>query len=202
MLILCIPSDWSSILGKILLRWPRHLNRENQSFLIGDCSHLYLKLCREVAAFKQKQDMFYGKADIGLNVSMTAWHMVDWLWYDMQASPHLCNDVCKLLSCKPTKKSFCGALLQKSDALRICNCIATAGKHGNTKPISLKTSFHTMPAPTAENPHDLEEIWSITYLGQKYQAEEIFEEVERFWRSTLASLQLIDGTPLFLTDDD
>src|SRR5713101_4773830 len=64
--------------------------------------------------------------DHGLNVAMTAWHLVDWVWAEIKRSPDRLGE---LGIQGKGKDGFKDYVLNACPELRYCQIIATSAKH-------------------------------------------------------------------------
>jgi hypothetical protein len=183
---------------------PKFPKRASQSFNIQDVSQMMRKLTAELSQFMESQASSTMSGYLALNIAMTAWHMVDWLNKDMNAEQRKCA-VQNLKSNKPIsdEKLLGKAVTNACNALRICQVIATAGKHVKVegKPDrTLATHFKIVrPNPDeAKRPGEgLSYIWIITRNPRKrkkeeYLAETVFKEAHRFWEDLLSHLGIIE----------
>ena len=180
-------------MAQLKIRMPRFPDRQPQSFQIGDCSHLYHKLAYELQQFSKQDIDFFERGYLGLNIAMTAWHILDWLWYDMEQDKQLQNMATQILQTKISKKGdLAASLTLHCNALRICQVIATAGKHGKVtdRPdTTIETGFIRVDARNKDD--SSQDLWVISYQGNNYVAEEVFLAVEMFWKEFLQKLGLI-----------
>jgi hypothetical protein len=172
---------------------PQFPKRASQSFNIGDASQLLRKLTIEIHQFTESSFSSTLSGYLALNIAMTAWHMVDWVSADMntvqrkEATRYLGRPISNNVDLAVAVTSAC-------EALRICQVIATAGKHVEVKrrpDPSLATKFKLVkPSPNkARLPGEgLSYIWVIKRNGKEYLAEEIFKEAHRFWENLLSHL--------------
>lgn len=173
---------------------PRFPDRLSQSFIIGDASHLLRKLTSEVSAFIDNQDEIVKSGRLALNIAMTAWHMVDWTFADMDADQRVLAG--RQLGRKiNTQRDFAAAATEACEALRMCQVIATAGKHVevSTRPdpsLVTRLEFFEVNADGASG--QVGAMWIIERDGKKYPAEETFNQVHRFWEDLLSSLGMIE----------
>ena len=77
----------------------------------------YFRLARSI----ERQDAI----DHGLNVAMTAWHLVDWVWAEVKRSPERLAE----LGIQGGKQAFQDYVLNACPELRYCQIIATSAKH-------------------------------------------------------------------------
>lgn len=176
---------------------PRFPKRPSQSFNIGEASHLLRKLTSEIHQFTKSSSSSTLSGYHALNIAMTAWHMVDWVNADMDAHQ---REIATQLFGRPisNQKNLAVAVTNTCEALRICQVIATAGKHVEVKcrpePL-LATRFKLIrPEPCeAKLPGEgLTCIWVIKRDGKEYLAEEVFKEAHRFWEDLLSDLGMIN----------
>ncbi len=176
---------------------PKFPRRAHQSFNIGDASQLLRKLTVEIHEFTKSNSSSTLSGYLALNIAMTAWHMVDWVSADMNADQREAATQC-LGRPIANHKDLASAVTSICEALRICQVIATAGKHVEVKrrpDPSLATSFKLVKSNSnkARLPGEgLSYIWVIKRNGKKYLAEEVFKEVHRFWEDLLSYLGMIE----------
>jgi hypothetical protein len=171
--------------------------RASQSFNIGEASQLMRKLTVEIHKFTKSNSSSTLSGYLALNIAMTAWHMVDWVSADMGANQR--ETATRCLG-RPifNHNDLAAAVTNACEALRICQVIATAGKHVEVKSRpdpSLATKFRLVkPSPNkARLPGEgLSYIWVIERNGKEYLAEEVFKEAHRFWESLLSRLGMIE----------
>jgi|WetSurMetagenome_2_1015567.scaffolds.fasta_scaffold169597_3 hypothetical protein len=176
---------------------PKFPKRAHQSFNIGDASQLMRKLTVEIHQFAKHNSSSTISGYLALNIAMTAWHMVDWVDADMDEDQ--CDTASRYLG-QPLSnhKSFVVAVTTACTALRICQVIATAGKHAEVKDRpdpSLSTRFKLVksdPNKAGLPGEGLSYIWVIKRSGEEYLAEEIFKKVHRFWEDLLTHLSMIE----------
>lgn len=176
---------------------PKFPKRAHQSFNIGDASQLMRKLTVEIHRFTKSNSSSTISGYLALNIAMTAWHMVDWVDADMDADQR--ETATRYLGQTISNhKGFVVAVTTACDALRICQVIATAGKHVEVKnrpDPSLSTRFKLVksyPNKARLPGEGLSYIWVIKRSGKEYLAEEIFKEVHRFWEDLLSHLGMIE----------
>jgi hypothetical protein len=176
---------------------PKFPKRAHQSFNIGDASQLLRKLTVEIHEFTKSNSSSTLSGYLALNIAMTAWHMVDWVIADMDVDQRETATRC-LGRPISTLSNLAEAATNACRALRICQVIATAGKHVKVKTRpdpSLATRFKLVkPSPNkARLPGEgLSYIWVIERKGKEYLAEEIFKKTHRFWEDLLSHLGMIE----------
>jgi len=128
---------------------------------------------------------------------MTAWHMVDWVNADMDedqrkmATAYLGQPI-------SNHSDLAAAVTTVCADLRICQVIATAGKHVKVKrrpDPTLSTNFKLVKSNpnVARLPGEgLSYIWIIKHSGKEYLAKEVFKKVHRFWEDLLSHLGMIE----------
>ena len=80
--------------------------------------------------------------DHGLNSAMTAWHLVDWVWAEIESTPARLAELGV-----QTKKTFTHHVLNACPELRYCQIIATSAKHLACEVKSHDPEFETGTAP-------------------------------------------------------
>ena len=176
---------------------PKFPKRAHQSFNIGDASQLLRKLTVEIHEFTKSNSSSTLSGYLALNIAMTAWHMVDWVSADMDMDQRETATRC-LGRPISNHNDLAAAVTSACEALRICQVIATAGKHVEVKrrpDPSLATRFKLVkPSPNkARLPGEgLSYIWVIKRNGKEYLAEEVFKEAHRFWEDLLSRLGMIE----------
>ena len=176
---------------------PKCSKRAHQSFNIGDASQLLRKLTVEIHQFIKSNSSSSMSGYLALNIAMTAWHMVDWLSADMGVDQRETATRC-LGRPISDHKDLAAAVTSACEALRICQVIATAGKHVEVKSRpdpSLSTSFKLVK-PSLNKARlpggGLSYIWVIERSGKVYLAEDVFKEAHRFWENLLSHLGMIE----------
>ena len=176
---------------------PRFPGRAHQSFNIGEASQLFRKLTVEIHQFTKAHSSSTLSCYLALNIAMTAWHMIDWVSVDMNADQR--EEATRRFG-RPISNhnNLAAAVTDACEALRICQLIATAGKHVEVKrrlDPSLATRFKLVkPDPNkARLPGEgLSYIWVIERNGKEYLAGEVFKEAHRFWEDLLSHLGMIE----------
>jgi len=176
---------------------PKFPKRAHQSFNIGDASQLLRKLTVEIHEFTKSNSSSTMSGYLALNIAMTAWHMVDWLSADMDVDQRETATRC-LGRPISDHNDLAATVTSACEALRICQVIATAGKHVEVKrrpDPSLATRFKVVK-PSLNKPRlpgeGLSYIWVIERNGKEYLAEDVFKEAHRFWETLLSHLGMID----------
>jgi hypothetical protein len=173
---------------------PRFPDRLWQSFLIADAPQLLGKLTAEIHQFSTSYFDMLKSGRLALNIAMTAWHMVDWVFADMDSDQRVRAG--QILGGTIDKKSDLAALATKAcDALRICQVIATASKHvevANRPDPSLATRCELVNLSADDTNLQLSAVWVIEREGKEYPADQIFKDVHRFWENLLSDLGMIE----------
>jgi len=176
---------------------PKFPKRAHQSFNIGDASQLLRKLTVEIHQFTRSDSSSTTSGYLALNIAMTAWHMVDWVNADMDedqrkmATAYLGQPI-------SNHSDLAAAVTTVCADLRICQVIATAGKHVKVKrrpDPTLSTNFKLVKSNpnVARLPGEgLSYIWIIKHSGKEYLAKEVFKKVHRFWEDLLSHLGMIE----------
>lgn len=176
---------------------PKFPKRAAQSFNIGEAKHLLRKLTVEIHQFTESNASSTLSGYLAVNIAMTAWHMVDWVSADMDVAQR--KMVTRRLG-RPisSHNDLVAAVTDACEALRICQVIATAGKHAevNRRPDpSLATRFKLVK-PSPNKPRlpgqSLTYIWVIERNGKEYLAEQVFKQAYRFWEDLLSYLGMIE----------
>lgn len=173
---------------------PRFPDRLRQSFLIAEAPQLLGKLTAEIHQFTTSHFDTLKSGHLALNIAMTAWHMVDWVFADMNADQRALAG--QILGGSIEKKGDLAALATKAcEALRICQVIATAGKHvevASRPDPSLTTRFELVDLSADDTNPQLLTAWVIEREGKEYPADQIFKDVHRFWENLLSDLGMIE----------
>src|SRR5665213_2807231 len=103
------------------------------TFALRDCRALLQKLRDETISLSntERHDVS-GRAYIAFNCAVTAWHMTDWVWAELDQEQReriqaLAQTSCKLVETKP--KPLQVYARDASEALRLCELIANGSKH-------------------------------------------------------------------------
>jgi hypothetical protein len=176
---------------------PKFPKRASQSFNIGDASHLFRKLTVEIHQFTKSNFSSTLGGYLALNIAITAWQMVDWVDADMDSDQR--QAACRYLG-RPISdhNDLAAAATSACKELRVCQVIATAGKHAEVKrrpDPSLVTKFRIV-RPSRKKVRlpgeGLSYIWVIEFNGKEYLAEEVFKKAHRFWEDLLSRLGMIE----------
>jgi len=85
--------------------------------------------------------------DHAINVAMTAWHLVDWVWAEIKHSPARLAGLGIQGNEKKPFESFKDYVLNACPELRYCQIIATSAKHLGYKVTDKDPEFTTGKAP-------------------------------------------------------
>ncbi len=176
---------------------PKFPKRVSQSFNIREASQLLRKLTVEIHQFTKSDFSSTLSGYLALNIAMTAWHIVDWVSADMETDQ---REMATRYFGRPISNNvdLAAAVTSACEALRICQVIATAGKHVEVRrrpDPSLVTKFKLVRPNQnkAKLPGEgLSYIWVIHRNGKEYLAEEVFKEAHRFWEDLLSHLGMIE----------
>lgn len=173
---------------------PKFPKRPRQSFLVNDASQLFRKLSAEVNLFLNSQFDTMRSGHLALNIAMTAWHMNDWVYADMDE--HQREVAASFLGARVASyKDFVSATTAYCEDLRMCQVIATASKHVEVESRpdpSLHTRFEIVDVGVDEARPQLFTIWIIKSGGSKHPAQEVFKRVHRFWEDMLSNLGMME----------
>jgi hypothetical protein len=177
--------------------FPKFPKRAPQSFNIGDASQLLRKLTVEILQFIESNSSSTLSGYLALNIAMTAWHMVDWVSADMDAEQ---RRVATQYLGRPISNhdDLASAVTSVCEAMRICQVIATAGKHVEVRrrpDPTLATMFKLVkphPDKGMLPGEGLSYIWVIKCNRNEYLAGEIFKKAHRFWEDLLSRLGMIE----------
>ncbi len=172
-------------------------NRPKQSFGIRHAGTLFFKLATEVYQFKKSYSNAFARPSyLAINIAMTAWHLIEWTYADMNKSQkELAGEI---FDCQITEKNdLVKAVLNDCPEMIICKTIANASKHVEVtrKPEpSLRTS-HEFEIIKDGLPADIEIHTNliIEFRGQKYPAEEVFIKVKTYWQNLLERLFILES---------
>lgn len=160
-----------------------------QTFDLATCQDLIDKLIRELnqtnamleTSSIDRQDL----ADRGFNLAVTAWHIWDWLKRDLESEPRAKARVANLLFKSPEydeARVFEYLMKAEGGAIRVCNVIANASKHGapSSHPVTARVSV------VAADPGDVvtdRASWELKLEvdGKSYPALTIFEIALAEW---------------------
>jgi len=108
----------------------RQEQRAQKAFGLRDSRDLLEKLRWELSNLFQRQ-----RYDIAVcqyhafNCAVTAWHMTDWLWHDINSSPTLKSKLQQKITPMNRCDEFQSYVRADCSALRLCYQIATGSKH-------------------------------------------------------------------------
>jgi len=102
------------------------------AFALRDCRDLLEKLRYETGSLNmtERHDVM-GRAYIAFNCAVTAWHMTDWVWAELDREKRekiqkLVGTRCELVSTNPKPLQTYARCF---DALKVCELIANGSKH-------------------------------------------------------------------------
>ena len=191
-------------------------------FLLATPANLFQKLNWEIRGLAEKlssqsADDFGSHLDASyyaFNAAVTAWHLTDWVWTytDVASKEEIADrlglDLSKCKSSIGRLKAFQEAMLQSSQALKICCEIANGSKHmeeRNGSEILASVSWTTRHASAGELKAG-DPIATFTYnlvvrdSENEFTALEVFKSVENFWQDFLSTWGFID--PEFIHPDE
>jgi hypothetical protein len=108
-------------------------DRERLAFALRGCRDLLEKLRDETGSLTtvERHDVT-GRAYIAFNCAVTAWHMTDWVWAELDQSQRekiqkLAGTNCALVETNPRPLQTYAR--GNSDALKLCELVANGSKH-------------------------------------------------------------------------
>lgn len=110
---------------------PRKRLQSPKTFELKTSRDVLEKLRRELSRLSKSADRD-DVIDHGTNAAMTAWHLVDWIWREIKASPDLQKKVSQITGI-PSKNLSLDALREFAKkacpAIKYCESIAISTKH-------------------------------------------------------------------------
>lgn len=163
------------------------------------------KLERELERIKQTDDRD-DLVDHSFNFAVTAWHLADWLWIELQDKPHLKVRIAAAASMPPAgftltdfKAFICGQ--NGSTAIDHCRVIATSSKHAGVSVVR-QALLAPRVMPTQPREFRITRGWQadgtpIVHIRARWAPEikigseimsaiSVFEEALCFWKSFVA----------------
>lgn len=159
-----------------------------QTFDLESCRDLISKLARELDQTKvilrtsniDREDLAYR----GFNLAVTAWHIWDWLKRDLKSEPRAKARLAHLLKLPEYDEAQVLAHLMKANggAIRVCNVIANASKHGtfSSHPVIARVSVVAADPGDTVTDHASWEL-KLEVDGKSYPALTIFEIALAEW---------------------
>jgi hypothetical protein len=147
------------------------LRGRDHTFALANCRALLSKLEREIKRYRETDAGDSAAAaemtDLAFNISVTAWHLCDWVFEDMTADQRKKLDIQKL--------SDLQKLAREHRPLHLCRQLATGSKHW-------EVSQHPDPDIRAVVCHTGSE-WRISIKDgdKELDAIEVFESACGFW---------------------
>jgi hypothetical protein len=170
-----------------------------QTFAFENCRDMVEKLRREIDRYREaaSNGWVLDMKDAAFNASVTAWHLVDWVYNDMTAEQraafkeHCKRDVAKLAR-------------ERCRALHLCRQAATASKHWIVDELPdpsvdvIVTAAPTYPPgePTIKLlTTETTGAWHILFVDgdKRIDAGQVFDEALHFW--TEFAYSITDGRP-------
>jgi hypothetical protein len=116
------------------------------AFGIQSSSDMLMKLQRDFDRLARSLKP-WDTTDHGLNVAMTAWHLIDWVWAEIKHSPTRLADLGIQGEGGKAFEAFKDYVLNACPELRYCQIIATSAKHLGYKVTDRDPKFITGTAP-------------------------------------------------------
>lgn len=161
-----------------------------QTFDLESCRDLISKLARELDQTKvmlrtsniDREDLAYR----GFNLAVTAWHIWDWLKRDLESELRAKARLAHLLKLPKYDEAQVLAHLMKANggAIRVCNVIANASKHGTVSSHPVVARVNTAVAKPGEGEKaaiDARWVLKLEVDGESHQALAIFENALAEW---------------------
>lgn len=161
------------------------------------CRQMLNKLAREIERVETNLDRD-DASDHGTNAAWTAWHLADWFWADIRDINKKDGRTIAALAAEfganPSSfglDEFKRRVIERCDALRICQIITTASKHAlwekKKDPTSL-TATGSARTVIQEGPPGLGIVihsrWILEVVvdGEKLEAVPLFREAWQYWQ--------------------
>ena len=174
-------------------------DHQKLAFALRGCRDLLEKLRYETGSLNttERHDVM-GRAYIAFNCAVTAWHMTDWAWVELDQSQRkkvqtLAGTSCKLVATNPKPLQ---AYARRFEALKLCELIANGSKHYVLRRPDSSVSTTMTDGKDVEYGNPV-----VTVDGKERWVGEILLEAVCWWQMFLTDWHVAEEPPFVSAGD-